>query len=306
MKLNGLHFLLTYQCTFECEHCFVWGSPWQSGTMTLDKIRTILDQADELGTIEEIYFEGGEPFLYYPILLQGAVEAARHGYGVGIVSNAYWATSLEDAIQWLAPLQDIVKNLTVSSDLFHYNEKISRQAQYASQAAEMLNIPSGMITIDRPDVCETQLSTGQIPEGESGVMFRGRAAVQLAPNAPVVPRERFVECPYENLVDPGRVHVDPLGYLHICQGISIGNLFETPLVTICARYAPHDHPIVGPLLDGGPLLLAQRYGVESRECYADACQMCYETRIALRERFGSVLTPDQMYGINLGSSTADT
>ena len=34
MKLSGLHLLLTCQCTFECDHCFVWGSPWQSGVMT--------------------------------------------------------------------------------------------------------------------------------------------------------------------------------------------------------------------------------------------------------------------------------
>ena len=27
MKLSGLHFLLTYRCVYECDHCFVWGSP---------------------------------------------------------------------------------------------------------------------------------------------------------------------------------------------------------------------------------------------------------------------------------------
>ena len=26
MELTSLHILLTYQCTCECEHCFVWGS----------------------------------------------------------------------------------------------------------------------------------------------------------------------------------------------------------------------------------------------------------------------------------------
>ena len=31
MKLTGLHLLLTYQCVLECDHCFVWGSPWQKG-----------------------------------------------------------------------------------------------------------------------------------------------------------------------------------------------------------------------------------------------------------------------------------
>ena len=51
MKLTGLHLLLTYQCTFECDHCFAWGSPWQSGTLTLAATRDILEQARALGTV---------------------------------------------------------------------------------------------------------------------------------------------------------------------------------------------------------------------------------------------------------------
>ena len=53
MRLTGLHLLLTYQCTFECDHCFVWGSPWQPGTMTVDAIDEILRQAQDLGTVTE-------------------------------------------------------------------------------------------------------------------------------------------------------------------------------------------------------------------------------------------------------------
>ena len=49
MKLSGLHLLLTYQCNLECDHCFVWGSPWQSGTMTLHIIQEILKQARSFG-----------------------------------------------------------------------------------------------------------------------------------------------------------------------------------------------------------------------------------------------------------------
>jgi MoaA/NifB/PqqE/SkfB family radical SAM enzyme len=56
MKLSGLHLLLTYQCTFECDHCFVWGSPWQSGTMTTRDVRRILHEAADVGTVESILF----------------------------------------------------------------------------------------------------------------------------------------------------------------------------------------------------------------------------------------------------------
>ncbi|MBP1704235.1 MAG: Radical domain protein, partial [Chloroflexi bacterium] len=59
MELSGLHILLTYCCNFECDHCFVWGSPQQIGTLTLQQIRQVLYQARETGTVEWIYFEGG-------------------------------------------------------------------------------------------------------------------------------------------------------------------------------------------------------------------------------------------------------
>ena len=79
MKLTGIHALLTYRCTFACDHCFVFGSPWQDGTMTLKDIRNMLQQAKDLGTVEWIFFEGGEPFLYYATLLKGVQEAVEMG-----------------------------------------------------------------------------------------------------------------------------------------------------------------------------------------------------------------------------------
>jgi hypothetical protein len=93
------------------------------------------------------------------------------------------------------------------------------------------------------------------------------------------------------------VHVDPFGNLHICQGIRIGNVHCKPLREICRLYDPSRHPVVGPLLDGGPTELTRRYNVPHRQGYADACHLCYETRKALRPRFAEILGPDQMYGV---------
>ncbi|HIE39212.1 MAG TPA: radical SAM protein [Anaerolineales bacterium] len=136
MSLTGLHLLLTYQCNYECDHCFAWGSPSQEGTMTLAQVRDITRQAQELGTVEWIYLEGGEPFLYYPIMVRAAQEAAALGFHVGIVTNDYWATAVEDAVEWLRPFVGIVDDLTLSTDLFHYDEVMSAQARNALAAAE--------------------------------------------------------------------------------------------------------------------------------------------------------------------------
>jgi hypothetical protein len=299
VRLSGLHLLLTYQCTLQCDHCFVWGSPWQSGTMTLENIRHVVREAQNLGTITSMYFEGGEPFLYYATLLAGVRLAKEAGFEVGIVTNGYWATSVDDAVEWLRPLAEWISDLSVSSDEYHYDELLSKQARHARTAADRLRIPIGVISIAQPDAGEAATAVGQLPESESGVMYRGRAAQKLSVNVPHFPWSLFTTCPYEDLRDPGRVHVDPLGNLQLCQGIVIGNLYQTPLQEICEGYDPDLHPIAGPLLRGGPIELVRRYGVSHRETYADACQLCYEVRCDLRARFPEILTPDQVYGVGL-------
>jgi MoaA/NifB/PqqE/SkfB family radical SAM enzyme len=297
MELNGLHILLTYQCTFECEHCFVWGSPRQTGVLNLAQLHEILQQAREVERLEWIYFEGGEPFLYYPILIRAVQMATAMGFRVGIVSNAFWATTPADAMVWLKPFADLIEDLTISSDLYHADQPTSHLVQNAVAAAEQLDMPIQLINVAQPGEDKALLAHGQIPDGSSAVMYRGRAACKLVSRAGSQPWNTFTTCPHEDLRDPGRSHLDPLGNLHICQGISLGNVFEHNLMEICANYEAELHPICGPLLKGGPAALVQEYDLDHAEAYADACHLCYNSRLALRERFPAILMPDQMYGV---------
>jgi MoaA/NifB/PqqE/SkfB family radical SAM enzyme len=297
MELTGLHLLLTYQCTFECDHCFVWGSPWQNGTMTIKSIMDVLQQARDTDTIKWIYFEGGEPFLYYATLVRGVQLASEMGFQVGIVSNSYWATTIEDAVQYLKPFAGKIQDLSISSDLYHYNEKLSQQAKNACVAAEQLDIPVGVISIAEPNLGSIDTATGQLPQGDSAVMYRGRAAQMLASKANPLPWDQYPECPEEDLRDPGRIHLDPFGNLHICQGISLGNIFQKPLVEICQTFDPELHPIIEPLLAGGPTELTRRFELPHEDLYADACHLCFEARKALRYRFPETLLPDNMYAV---------
>ncbi len=297
MELKGLHILLTYQCTFECNHCFVWGSPWQRGTLTLPQVDQVLEQAVAQKTVEWVYFEGGEPFLYYAALLQGAKRAVTAGFKVGVVTNAYWATSLPDALEWLRPLAGLLQDLSISSDRFHINQEDDIHARYAVQAAETLGIPVGTISIAQAGELQDWDGVGMLNAGEFGVMFRGRAAQELSGRVTPRPWTEFTTCPHEDLREPGRVHLDALGNLHVCQGILMGNLFAQPLQAICAAYQPEAHPILGPLLAGGPYGLATQYRLELAGNYADACHLCYQARLALRPRFPQELGPDQVYGI---------
>lgn len=297
MELSGLHLLLTYKCLSECDHCFVWGSSRQTGVMTIEHIHAVLKQAREIDTLKWIYFEGGEPFLYYPVLLRGVQMATAMGFHVGIVSNAYWASTREDALIWLKPFAELVEDLTVSMDEYHNNHANGRLLQNVTEAAGELNIALNVVSIAQPETMNISRPLGRLPSGKSSLIYRGRAAVKLADRADQFAWQLFTFCPNEILDNPSRVHLDSNGNVHICQGVIIGNVYDKPLGQICEEFHPEFHPVCGPLMKGGPVELVKKYDLEHRHQYADACQLCYESRLALRARFPAILGPDQMYGV---------
>jgi len=285
-SLTGIHFLLTYRCSAACDHCFVWGSPEQSGVMSADDIDAYLIGASDLGTITSAAIEGGEPFVYYDELLAAVEVCHRHGLPVDVLSNCFWARSEQDAENALVPLvrAGLTKLLT-STDVFHTVYVPSERVDTAIAVAERLGI-----------------GTGKMVSRIESVMFRGRAAHALAPKdtREGVAWQECPTCPKEALASPRRVHLDRHGNLHACQGISIGNAASQSIADVARAYDPEAHPIVGALLRGGPTQLARMAmedGFSPEERYVDACHLCYESRRALRPRHPRELGPDEMYGI---------
>jgi hypothetical protein len=129
------------------------------------------------------------------------------------------------------------------------------------------------------------------------VQFKGRAVEKLTDGLPRKPWTEFEECMDEDFASPGRVHIDPFGYVHLCQGIALGNMKKTPLHDLIADYDPNAHPICAPLLKGGPAELVKKYDVEHEADYIDACHLCYSARLKLRDRFPEFLAPDVVYGV---------
>jgi radical SAM family protein len=292
--LTGVHFLLTYMCSQECDHCFVYSGPRAKGTFTVEQMRAVMDELPRIGTVQSVYFEGGEAFLFYPLLLEGVRLAREQGFEAGIVTNAYWATCQADAELWLGPLGDLgLANLSVSDDALHHGEEDAVRVNHARAAAEKLGIPVSGLCTESP--CVGQDEQGE-PSVTGGVIFRGRAAEKLTDGLPTRACERFTQCSDEDLRDPRRVHVDAYGHVHLCQGLSMGNMWETPLSELVRHYDPDSHPICGPLLRGGPARLAAEYGVEHDARYISECHFCYAVRRTLVDRFSQYLAPGQVYG----------
>jgi hypothetical protein len=297
LPIIELDLLLTYKCNLECDHCFVFGSPNAKGVMKISDLRRIFTEAREIEAINWIYIEGGEPVLYYPILLWGLREAKKLGFKVGFITNAYWATSVEDAKEWLRPISQIgVSDTIISDDYFHYGKEEENLSKHALQAAKELGIPVSTISIEQPAKNTIRREWGGKPIRNGGVLFKGRPAEKLIEGLPRRPWQEFNKCLDEDFSDQKRVHVDPFGYVHLCQGLTMGNINKARLREMFERFSPYEHPICGPILKGGPAELVRKYQLSCEEGYVDECHLCYSARLKLRKMFPEILAPDQMYG----------
>ena len=282
-KLSGIHCLMTYSCTAECDHCFVWCSPRQGGPITVDQIDTVLVQLALTPQVRSLCGEGGEPFLFQRELLHLVREGIARGYEMSALTNAFWAVSDDAARRTLAPFaQAGLASLGISTDCWHARSVPPERVDRALRICEEFGIRcSKMVTeID-------------------GVMFRGRAATRLSSCASQMQNwQELTQCGKEALGEPGRVHLDRYGGLHLCQGLRMGDPAHG-IAAVIHGFDPTAHPIVRLLVEGGPKRLAEEamaHGFQPRPAYAGGCHLCYEARKFLRARWPELLGPDEMYG----------
>jgi hypothetical protein len=230
-------------------------------------------------------------------MLEGLKIAKRYGYKIGIVTNNYWATSEQDAKIWLKPIVNIgIDDLSISEDTFHQNDSSESSASMVKTAAKELGLNINSICIEKPTLSLPSEKKGESVIG-GGVLLKGRAVEKLVDGLATKPVEQLIECKYEELDNPKRVHIDCFGSVQVCQGISIGNLWEVPLSKIIKNYHAQDHPICGPLLEGGPYKLAVQSKIDSSKGFVDECHFCYTVRNQLLNKYPEQLTPLQVYGI---------
>jgi len=279
-SLTGIHFLVTYGCSAECDHCFIWGSPLRTASMTPSQVDEFLAEVSSLGTVTSVCAEGGEPFTRWEVLLHFVRSAQAQGLGPSALTNASWAISRPAAEAGVRELMAAgLTRLGVSTDQWHRRRVPGERADLLLEVCAALGLPASRM--------ETTLG---------GVMFRGRAAERLAPGITTRPAEELTACPHEHLDAPSRVHLDCYGQLHLCQGLNVGPGGPAQAVR---EYDPAAHPIVRVLLEEGPYGLG-RYaagrGFALASGYVDACQLCYRAREFLRPAFPELLGPDEMYG----------
>lgn len=296
--LTSIHVLLTYTCTLKCEHCFVFASPQASGKISPAKVSHLLEQTLSIKSIEWIIFEGGEPFLVYPLLLTSVKRARRLGFKVGVITNGYFGRSEEAAVRYLKPLVALgLDRIYISNDRFHYKNIIDSPAKRAIDAAVYLGLPTTLLKIDESasQVQRQDLKNVHITEEVHPLMMVGRAKGNINSDLSVADSRSFTYCPFKDLQDPDTIFIDPLGNAQFCQGISLGNIWINPLSDLMEQFDRGSHPIYGPLAHNGPKGLADEYRIIPMHQYQNACQLCYAVRRLLLSRFPEYLSPPQVY-----------
>lgn len=295
--VNSIHLLLTYTCTLRCSHCFVFASPQATGKISSSKVTHTLNQALAIQSIEWVIFEGGEPFLVFPLLLMSIKRARQLGFKVGVITNGYFGRTEEAAIRYLKPLTALgLDKIFISNDRYHYKNTVASPAKRAIDAAVKLGIPTTRLRIDDSAVLpQHQEGEKENIEETHPLLMVGRASEKLRLDLPTSDWRSFTMCPFKKLQDPETLFIDPSGNVQICQGISIGNIWVNQFSNIMDQFDVKSHPIYGPIFNNGPKGLAEAYKIVPAQDYQNACQLCYDVRRLLLRQFPNYLSPAQLY-----------
>ena len=300
MKSSNLHILLTYNCSLRCNHCYVFSSPRVAGKISLSQVSCILNEAQNLTNLDFIYFGGGEPFTQFPLLLKAVHYARQHGFEVGVVTNGYFARSVDTGIRYLRPLADMgVSEICISNDFHHYKDPESSPAIRALEAAQKLNIATKWAYIPQPGKGKIDIENinSAVEVLELRLMFTGRAAETMIEDLHFSGWNSFNRCPLGDLDQSVQYYIDAYGYVQVCPGIAIGNAWERPLHYLIEEFDSRRHVILQSLLDGGPSKLIQNLSIQPDREYVDACHCCYSIRRELIDQYPDQLAPRQVYGL---------
>lgn len=140
-----LAMMLTNKCNFYCDHCSVCAGPDVNDTLSDELIRKAIDHTYYIPSIRVVSFTGGEVTLYPEKLKMAIAYAHEKGFITRIVTNAWWANSLENARKWCAEFVKCgLDEINISYDDFHaeYLQLFGgeQNIKYAVQALQETNM----------------------------------------------------------------------------------------------------------------------------------------------------------------------
>ena len=308
---TDLGIILSYRCQSACKHCLYNCGPAWKDWMSLETLEEALQATRAWRHRFQIHLTGGEPFLNFPLLLQGVQLAAQLGISRYVETNAGWCLKEKDVIEKFATLREAGLNaILISCSPFHA-EKIppARTLLAITKALEIFGQQNVIVymshwieqiqifDVEKPTPLERYVvkfgleRAGRmlwdgysiIPAGRSG--YRLGHLTQKRPAAALKGENCFMEILYAH-----HSHFDLYGnYISwFCGGLTIGDWHNLPRILddFKARRFP---PLIDILVRTGPFGLfemgKQEYGYqELPEGYVGKCHLCVDVRKHLSGR----------------------
>ncbi len=140
--LSELVFSTTNQCNARCRDCPVVSGGQTAARLKAEQMMSIVDEVHGWGALRLVVFTGGESLLLGRDLRRTVEYVAKKQVLTRIVTNAYWATSKEKALQVLGDLKALgLTEVNVSCDDYHQEFIPLANVKHANEAALELGLP---------------------------------------------------------------------------------------------------------------------------------------------------------------------
>jgi len=316
--------ILSYRCECACRHCLYNCGPGWRDWMSPETLREALLATKAWGHRFQIHLTGGEPFLNFPLLLEGVRAAARLGIPQYAETNAGWCLREETVAERFTTLRDAgLDAILISCSPFHAERIPPARTLLAIRKALEVFGP-GKVTVYLPHCIEqVQLfnveettpleryverfgleAAGRMLWDGYSIIPAGRSGYRLGHLTRKRPASAFrgQNCRSEILY-AHHSHLDLYGnYISwFCGGLTIGSWRNLPriLEDFSNRRFP---PLIGILVESGPFglsqMAAEEYGYrELPGGYAGKCHLCVDVRrhLSRQEADFQELRPKRFY-----------
>ena len=140
--LFNMGMVVTYKCQVACPHCIIEAGPHRTEEMKLEDACKWIQQIVNYGNgqIKVLSLTGGEPFYDKEKLKKITSFADANGLVVTVVTNAFWASTIERAVETLKEFPEI-KMVAFSTDIYHQKCIPFEKVKNAIAAAKKCGVP---------------------------------------------------------------------------------------------------------------------------------------------------------------------
>jgi len=289
---------LGYRCNMLCKHCFIGEKLNDHETvLSFEEAVQAIETAAKLKTIGAVAFVGGEPFVYYKLMLRLATYIYTHyRCPLNVTTNASWARSPNMTCRLLDPIYERgLRWLMVSLDQYHLEFGTLEQVANCLQRCFELGINTAAQIIRRVgsprekdfrDALSSHynINVDKIKWIENPCSAIGNAKTMLRPRE----LEWHTDIPGGGCNAGEILNIQPDGEIKPCCGaglmskrLSLGNA-KSESVDQAVRRAEADPLINSLIAEQGPRGLARvlveagrQDLVERHAPFTDACHACH-------------------------------